>query len=380
MSVTPGCKIGIVGCGVVGAAIAYELSRVPGLDITVLDQRSPEVWQASGAALGVLMAAIAQKLQGSHVQLRLASLQRYETLIPELEALLGRTIPYNRQGILQLYFDPLELPRWQTLQAKRQQQGFQLQLLSPEQVMEQYPELQQPRLLATGQPLAGAIYSPQDRQLDPIILTQALIQAAQHQGVDFRFQTPVQAFSDHASGSTQVVTHLHTATDSLPLDWLVLAAGLGTPALTACLQQPMPIRPVLGQALHLRRPHPLKPNRPVIHGGEVHLVPLNATDLWVGATVEFSPDDPNTPLQPDPRHLEVLQQQAIALYPELAAATILRSWSGLRPRPEGRSAPILGPLVGYSNVLLATGHYRNGVLLAPITAVKIREWITQGLS
>ena len=76
-----------------------------------------------------------------------------------------------------------------------------------------------------------------------------------------------------------------------------------------------------------------------------------------------------------PEKLEVVMKQAIAFCPALAEATIIKTWSGLRPRPEGRPAPIIGHLQGFSNVLLATGHYRNGVLLAPATAQAIRQII-----
>lgn len=74
----------VVGCGVVGAAIAYELSQFPDLSITVLD-RQPPAQAATGAALGVLMGVISQKVKGNAWRMRQASLQRYETLIPELE-------------------------------------------------------------------------------------------------------------------------------------------------------------------------------------------------------------------------------------------------------------------------------------------------------
>jgi glycine oxidase len=73
--------------------------------------------------------------------------------------------------------------------------------------------------------------------------------------------------------------------------------------------------------------------------------------------------------------LEEVMQKAIAFCPALAEAAIIRVWSGLRPRPENRPAPVIGLLPGYRNVLLATGHYRNGILLAPATAIAIREAI-----
>jgi glycine/D-amino acid oxidase-like deaminating enzyme len=93
----------------------------------------------------------------------------------------------------------------------------------------------------------------------------------------------------------------------------------------------------------------------------------------VGATVEF-PNDADEILAKK-ELLESVKQQAIAFCPDLAEAKILRTWSGLRPRPEGRPAPVIDKLPGFSNVVLATGHYRNGVLLAPATALAVRDMI-----
>jgi glycine/D-amino acid oxidase-like deaminating enzyme len=99
----------VIGCGVVGAAIAYELSLIPGLKVTVIDKQSP-AQGATGAALGILMAVISHKIKGNAWRMRQTSIQRYETLIPELEALTGRQIPFNRQGILLLLI-PKQVPR-----------------------------------------------------------------------------------------------------------------------------------------------------------------------------------------------------------------------------------------------------------------------------
>lgn len=366
-------RVGIVGCGIVGAAIAYELSKIPDLEITVLDRRSPQTWQATGAALGVLMAAIGQKLKGRALQLRLSSLQRYETLIPELEQLTGLTIPYNRQGILRLCFDPAELDRWQQVQAVRSQQGFPLEILDLGVVQARHPAIAGARSLETGQSLTAAIYSPTDRQVHPVKLAEALIQAAQQQGVRFQFQTTVRGFKTVETPQGSQLKQIQTDTGSVAVEWLILAAGLGSTQLSQVLTEPVEVRPVLGQALHLRSVHPFSFPRPVISGEDVHLVPLSSEELWVGATVEFPPEVGIRDLQADPSQLNHLWQQAIALCPSLNQATILDTWSGLRPRPCHQPAPVIGFLGGYQNVLLATGHYRNGVLLAPITALKIQE-------
>jgi glycine/D-amino acid oxidase-like deaminating enzyme len=91
-------QVVVIGCGIVGAAIAYELSLVDGLKITVLDRQQP-AQGSTGAALGVLMGAISKKTKGRAWQLRQTSMQRYETLIPELETLTNCQIRFNRHGI-----------------------------------------------------------------------------------------------------------------------------------------------------------------------------------------------------------------------------------------------------------------------------------------
>ena len=187
--------VGIVGCGVVGAAIAYTLSQLDDLDIIVWDRRTPDTWEATGAALGVLMAAISPKLKGRHLCLRLASLKCYEALIPVLQQATGIEIPYNRQGIVQLCFESQELQRWQKTQTVRDQQGFRLDILNREQILQRYPMLDQARHDCTQQPMVGGIYSPQDRQLDPTALTQALITAASQNGVNSNFRYRSIAFS-----------------------------------------------------------------------------------------------------------------------------------------------------------------------------------------
>jgi glycine oxidase len=146
-------------------------------------------------------------------------------------------------------------------------------------------------------------------------------------------------------------------------------------ALTTTLQQTIPIYPVLGQALHLRRQTSTPNPMPVVTDGVIHLVPISSTDVWIGATVEF-PTAIGTKIDPDPRQLQTLLDQAIALDSTLADAEILRIWSGLRPRPHERAAPIIETLPGYGNVVVASGHYRNGVLLAPITAQKVRQLLS----
>lgn len=355
-------KVAIIGCGIIGATIAYELSLIPELNVTVLEQKSP-AQGATSAALGVLMGIISHKVKGSAWRLRQSSMQRYETMIPELEKSLGREIPFNRQGILLLCMEGENLISWEELAEVRRSQGFSLEIWDSEKLNANCPQLNLEKVIA-------GVYSPQDRQINPTILTLALVDAAKKNGVNFKFGVDVSEIAPLAKGC-----QIKTKDDKIECDWLVLASGLGSSLLTKSLLQPIDIRPVLGQALHLRLDNPLgNPDfQPVITGNDVHIVPLGGGDYWVGATVEFPAD--GYKVEPDASRLELVKQEAIAFCPPLADATIIKSWVGLRPRPEGRPAPVIGNLPGYSNILLATGHYRNGILLAPATAQAIREAI-----
>ena len=172
------------------------------------------------------------------------------------------------------------------------------------------------------------------------------------------------------------VQHLVTDTGKFEVEQLIISAGLGSTPLTKALQQTIPIRPVLGQAIKLQLDRPLgNPEfQPVISGHDIHLVPLGNNEYWLGATVEF-PTEAGESLA-DAELLNQTIEDAIAFCPRLKQATILETWSGKRPRPEGIPAPIIERLKGYENVLLATAHYRNGVLLAPATALEVARIIS----
>lgn len=356
-------RIVIIGAGVVGAAIAYELSLVPDLQITLLDAVQPGQG-ATGAALGVLMGAISRKTQGRAWRLRQRSLQRFATLIPELEALTGQRLPMNRQGIVLLQGPEVDLEPWRRLQALRHSQGYCLDLWDHVTLKHHCPQL----VLDAG---GSAIYSAQDRQISPTLFTQALITAAQRQGVNCHFGTACQPLHPQATATPGI--RLLTSQGPLATDLLIVTAGLASSGLT---RQALCLQPVLGQAQEVRLDQPLgrADFQPVLSYQDVHLVPITPDRYWVGATVEF-PADATAPLPTAPQFLDQVWQRAVSFCPTLRTAEIIRRWSGQRPRPLGESAPVIRPLPGYQHVLLATGHYRNGVLLAPATALEVRDWV-----
>ncbi|MEM9163205.1 MAG: FAD-dependent oxidoreductase, partial [Cyanobacteria bacterium P01_F01_bin.4] len=273
-------RVAVIGCGVVGAMIAYELSLVTALDVLVFDSQQAPAQGSTGAALGVLMGIISHKVKGRNWRLRETSITRYHTLIPELEAQLGRSVPFNQQGIISLCFAVDNMPRWEALQAKRHAQNWPLEIWSPQQLHARCPHLQTDQVQA-------AIYSPRDGQVHPAELTRALVEAAQQNGATFHWQTAVQGFTPQGT-----CEQLQTTTGEIAVDQVILSAGLGSAELSQGAGAPIPMIPVLGQAMTVRLPEPLgDPTfQPVINGEDIHLVPLGEGLYWIGATVEFPPE------------------------------------------------------------------------------------------
>lgn len=377
-------KIVIVGCGVVGALAAYELSHKVSADIVVID-RQLSAQGSTGAALGVLMGVISHKTKGRTWRLREASTRRYRALIAEL-ALQGYPVPFNTDGIVSLCFDQSKLPRWQALKEQRHAQGWPLEIWSPEMLQARCPHIdivsQSALELAS---VKAAIYSPADGQVHPVALTQALVAAAAARGVAFRWNTEVTRLQMAGLQCRGV----QTVQGDLEADWVVLSAGLGSAALTKLTgdrrkedsrkensgkdDEPLELMPVLGQAMEIQLSRVLGKAdfQPVVNGDDVHLVPLGEGRYWLGATVEFPPEQGM--LLPEAERLAAVRQRGERYCGAIAQAEVLRTWSGLRPRPVGQPAPVIKPLGNISNVILATGHYRNGVLLAPATAQQLCE-------
>jgi glycine/D-amino acid oxidase-like deaminating enzyme len=344
-------SITIIGCGIVGATIAYEFSQLPDWKVVVIDRQSQPAQESTGAALGLLMAVISQKTKGRAWQLRQEGISYYHRLIPHLAA-AGLPVNHNAQGMLKLLAVDDDLSKWQSLTQIRANQGWPLEIWDREQVIRCLPHI-------NPDSYSGAIHSPADWQIHPPQLTCALVTAAQRQGAHFHWETAITTMHD------------------LTTDWVVIAAGVGSMVISQSLNSSdsnIKLMPVLGQAIHYRSPKTLgmADFQPVVTSDDVHIVPLGGGEYWVGATVEFPIGDA---IEAQPEQLAMIQAKAIGYCPALAQAEIVKTWQGLRPRPVGRPAPIIEHLPGHERVLVATGHYRNGVLLAPATANLIKEMV-----
>jgi len=213
----------------------------------------------------------------------------------------------------------------------------------------------------------AALFVPVDHWVNNQRLTTAYAQAAAARGVTFRLGARVTGVTVEAGRAAGVVA----AGERVPADAVLLAAGAWSGELAASLGAPLPVEPARGQMLALSHVPPLIKH--CIHGAEVYLVPRPSGELLIGATVEHA----GFVRAVTPEGIGSLIRSALELVPDLADRPIARTWCGFRPwAPDG--LPILGPWPGVAGLAVASGHFRNGILLAPITASLMKELILDG--
>jgi glycine/D-amino acid oxidase-like deaminating enzyme len=270
--------------------------------------------------------------------------------------------------LLLLAATPEERERQERIAADRARLGIPMRVLGPDDLAELQPAL-------PGAPLGGLL-SPEDGQIDPGPLLVALLQetcaAGEAKGGGTTCVPETALAVERGPGQSGGAGRdrrwrLRLASGTvLETDWLVLCLGLGAAPLLAPLGHALPLEPVLGQALELELPADPAWTWPgVVVWRGVNLVPrpdLGSGRLWLGATVERGTAE-------SPEALAELRELGGEAPPWLRQAVVVRQWQGLRVRPVGQPAPVLAePEPG---LLIAGGHHRNGVLLAPATA----EWL-----
>ena len=357
--------VAVVGGGIIGSVTAWWLS-VCGAEVIRIDPGCPQE-RASLAALGVLMGHCSHRRTGRSWRLRQASLALWHRWIPQLEAEARQ--PVKRQwGLTVLGHGRNEADRLQTLIHQRRKQGVNLTWHPAAELVQRSPGL-------ASRDLQGGLWSPRDGRLDPASLLAALAIAAERRGVQ-RCRARVTGLRRRPNSGWQL--KLEPSFCHLDVAVVVLCNGLAATSLanaaqpcceaapapgTSCAEQAvLAMEPVLGQAAELHGPEIASAglSGPVVWQG-VNLVPVDHETLWLGATVE--PGQRGNGCTSSFNHMLGLHGTA----PDwLAQATIRRRWQGVRARPVGRAAPLLEQLA--PGLLLTTGHYRNGILLAPATA------------
>jgi len=350
-----GFDVAIIGGGVIGTSIAFELAAEK-LRVVVLD-RQQIGQEASWAAAGMLSPAPASWRDDPLVRLGRESLRLYSTFSAAIEETAGQPIGYECEGALELFGGPCGEEDRNRRVRECQQQGIAAEAVSMETALAWEN--------AIGQAANAAAWLPEEGRVDPRLLMGAVAVAARHRGVEFREHCPVTGVTVHGDRCLGVVVDK----GRIPAGHVVLAAGSFSSQIQS-LAQYAPTRPVRGQMVAL---HPNRPRlRRVLRSKNGYLVPRRCGHIVAGSTSEEVGFDKRVTGQGVRRVLE----NAFELVPSLECAEIVETWSGLRPGTPD-DLPILGP-TPLEGLLIATGHYRNGILLAAATARLVREWVTRG--
>jgi glycine oxidase len=347
----------IVGGGAIGCATAFFLARA-GADVTLIE-RAEIGGESTGASAGMLVALSDEGPdRGPAFQsLCLDGLMLYESLLPELEA-TGIDLRYRRIGVLHLALDEEEARRLRHRFESQQTIAPENCWLEGRQITAEEPQAN-PRAVA-------ALLSPDEHYLDPRNLALTLAEASRRKGVSLKTGESMTRMTRKGERLT-----LRTESAAFEPDAVVLAAGPWTAAIAQRLGVQVPVRPVRGQMASLSGP--AEPLRHMIWGERAYLVPREGGQTYVGASVEEAGYRKRTTRSV----IERLQRHATALVPSLGSAPRLREWAGLRPAsPDG--LPIMGLLPGTANIWVATGHFRNGILLAAITGQLMAESVLEG--
>jgi thiazole synthase len=337
----------IIGGGVVGLAIAIEL-KLRGAAVTVLSRNFAEA--ATHAAAGMLAPQAEAIANPALLDLCLKSRMLYPDWVKKIEATSGLTTGYWPCGILAPAY---ERPQPGASQIRSSSSAVWLDQTAIHSA--------QPGLSAE---VIGGFWFPEDGQVDNRALAKALKATAQTLEIDLQEGVTVKAIQQQHGQ----VTGLKTTAGEWQAEQYVLATGAWSSALL-----PVPVQPRKGQMLSVRSPsQQIEPAlQRVLFGSEVYIVPRRDGRIAIGATSEsvgFTPG--NTPAG-----LQQLLTAAIRLYPALQDLPIEECWWGFRPTTPDES-PILGSSL-CPNLTLAVGHHRNGILLAPVTALLIADSLEQ---
>jgi len=338
----------VVGAGIIGCAIAREIA-VRGVPCTVIDDR-PIGGGATQASAGMLAPYVEAHERGPLLELAVRSLDLYDEWIAAVRRESGIDVEYRRIGTLEVALDPVHAADLRG----HLQHGVAREWLEPEAAKAAHPALGA---------VAGALFTPVHGYVAAPQLATALAASAERHGASFHRAT-VRRIEPQGS-SVRVITSDgdHVAAT------IVMAAGAWGNAIDG-VRTP-PLRPVRGQLLHLGWQG--QPLSTIVWGPECYIVPRMDGTLLVGATVEEVGFDERTTAA----GVRDLLDAACELLPEGWGATFLDARVGLRPATPDE-LPVLGADRDAPAIVHASGHYRNGVLLAPITARVMADLVVEG--
>lgn len=377
--------VAIIGAGIIGSSIAFELASgdaTPNLRILLLDRQQP-AREASWAAAGMLSPTPETADDLPLVPLAKESLRLYNEFITRIEDASGRSTAFARAGTLHVFLASHADSERDAFLAQQARLGIAAEPVAVEAALRMEPALG---------PVARAVaWLPDEATVDPRLLSEAAVVAAARRGVEIRSGVAVSAIARDGNRCAGVVAN----GEHIAAKHVVLAAGAFSHELLQprdsqnasasdeesqndSLARLAPTHPVRGQMLALRSAS-VRLQR-VLRSHRGYIVPRPDGRIIAGSTLE----DAGFEKRVTPAGLHQILTAALELAPALAGAEVIETWSGLRPgTPDG--LPIIGALgdpiegsSGFDGLLVATGHYRNGILLAPVTAKLIARWIARG--
>lgn len=347
----------IVGGGVVGLATGFELLR-EGIPVTLFDRNHTgrgTSWQAAG------MLAPDTEIGFEELELynlNRESLRRWPAFAAAVEEASGMNVDYRDEGTLIVADDPDSTKQIRRLYEFQKEQGLGVEWLTGDEAREREPFI--------GPRVSAAIWCASDHQVDNRLLLDALREAFVNEGGTLREKTEISRVEPHASRPA-VVTETGERIEGRDV---VIAAGVWSRALEGLKPAP-PVRPVKGQMIQLQMEVPFD-LRHVIRGPDAYLAPKSSGRLVIGATSEEMGFDTDVTAG----GMYDLLEGAWEVVPGIYDLPLDDVWAGLRPASRDH-----GPILGASDspgVIHATGHYRHGILLSPVTAQEITRLVAQG--
>ena len=357
----------VIGGGVIGASIAYHLSRQK-LKVVLLEKKNPAAG-SSGACGGTIF--LQTKSPGIHLEMALDSARRFAGLEEEL----GAGFEYRRCGGMIVIEREDELPAVKSYVEEQKKSGLEVSLLDREQARELEPSL--------SETILGAAFSPIDAQVNPLLLTFAFVNAAINCGAEVFAHTRVSGLQ---IGSNRIKS-VQTDRGEIKTETVVNAAGAHAAEIGALAELEIPIRPRKGQLVVTEAAEPVisrcllsaqyidakyNPAQAQESGG-VSIEPTVNGNILMGSTREFAGFNKDVSLN----GIHHIARHVLAIVPCLKKLRFIRAFAGLRPyTPDGM--PILGNVTGLDGFIMAAGHEGDGIALAPITGEVIADLIVNG--
>jgi glycine oxidase len=353
-SVAPAPDVVVVGAGIIGCAVGRELAR-RGARVRIFETRRIGAG-ATHASAGVLAPYIEAHDRGRLFDLTIQSLGMYDHFVAEVSSETGITLEYRRCGTLEVALDPQSAIRLRDSGAVHRDENI-LKWLDAKDVRALEP--------AVSESTEGALWASVHGYVAVPELTEALAWAALRHGA--QIETTDRVTAVRVAGRGLVVVTADGTT--WPADHVVIAAGSWSGQIETEPAARPSVKPIKGQLLRLRWEG--EPLRHIIWGPDCYVVPWQNGIVLVGATVEDVGFDERATIAGVRRLLDAVG----TLLPAASEATFIEARAGLRPASDDGLPIIRRAADAVPQLIYATGHYRNGVLLAPLTAQLVADFI-----